>query len=298
MFVGAQNRQISGTVANPEGQPIVGATVVVDGTSAGTTTGSNGKFTLTAPADATLTVLFLGYETQSVPVGGKTWLDIEAQREDSQSIDDVIVVAYGTNPRKSAFTGSASVIKTDDIAKRQVSNVTNALSGVTSGVQVTSTNGQPGTDATVRIRGIGSFSASNKPLYVVDGVALRRTDFVDQHRRHRIADRLEGRRRFGHLRRPRSQRRHPHHHQARQEQRSGHHRRRQVGFQLARRASVRRHHRPGPVHGLVGQSMSTYAQLLRGFTPEQAAQYIEKNVYTNSAGGVGYRVFDYPEGGR
>ncbi|MDE5691571.1 MAG: carboxypeptidase-like regulatory domain-containing protein [Alistipes sp.] len=92
MFVGAQNRQISGTVTNSEGQPIVGATVLVDGTSVGTTTGSNGKYTVAAPADGTLTVSFIGYQAQQVAVAGKTVLDVTLA-EDTQAIDDVIVVA-------------------------------------------------------------------------------------------------------------------------------------------------------------------------------------------------------------
>ena len=294
LFVGAQNRQISGTVANPDGQPIVGATVVVDGTSAGTTTGSNGKFTLTAPADATLTVSFLGYETQSVPVGGKTWLDIEL-KEDSQSIDDVIVVAYGTT-KKEAFTGSASVIKTDDIAKRQVSNVTNALSGVTSGVQVTSTNGQPGTDATVRIRGIGSFSASNKPLYVVDGVpydgqisSINTADIESLTvLKDAAASAIYGARGANGVILITTKRGKSSEAVITVDAKWGSNSRAVPQYDVITD--------PGQYMELVGQSMSTYAQLLRGFTPEQAAQYIEKNVYTNSAGGVGYRVFDYPEG--
>ena len=169
MFVGAQNRQISGTVANPDGQPIVGATVVVDGTSAGTTTGSNGKFTLTAPADATLTVSFIGYQSQQIPVAGKTSLDV-VLAEDTQAIDDVIVVAYGT-AKKESFTGSAAVIKSENLEKRVVSNVSKALEGQVAGVQTTSGTGQPGSSATVSIRGFGSINASSQPLYVVDGVA-------------------------------------------------------------------------------------------------------------------------------
>ncbi len=169
MFVGAQNRQISGTVANPEGQPIVGATVVVDGTSAGTTTGSNGKFTVTAPADATLTVSFIGYQSQQIPVAGKTSLDV-VLAEDTQAIDDVIVVAYGT-AKKESFTGSAAVIKSENLEKRVVSNVSKALEGQVAGVQTTSGTGQPGSSATVSIRGFGSINASSQPLYVVDGVA-------------------------------------------------------------------------------------------------------------------------------
>ncbi len=294
LFVGAQNRQISGTVANPEGQPIVGATVVVDGTSAGTTTGSNGKFTLTAPADATLTVSFIGYQSQQIPVAGKTWLDIEL-KEDSQSIDDVIVVAYGTT-KKEAFTGSASVIKTDDIAKRQVSNVTNALSGVTSGVQVTSTNGQPGTDATVRIRGIGSFSASNKPLYVVDGVpydgqisSINTADIESLTvLKDAAASAIYGARGANGVILITTKRGKSSEAVITVDAKWGSNSRAVPQYDVITDL--------GQYMELVGQSMSTYAQLLRGFTPEQAAQYIEKNVYTNSAGGVGYRVFDYPEG--
>ena len=90
-------------------------------------------------------------------------------KPDSELLDEVMVVAYGT-AKKSAFTGSASVVKADKLEKRQVSNVTNALSGTVAGVQTTSSNGQPGTSATVRIRGIGSMAASNSPLYVVDGI--------------------------------------------------------------------------------------------------------------------------------
>lgn len=294
LFVGAQNRQISGTVANPEGQPIVGATVVVDGTSAGTTTGSNGKFTVAAPADATLTVSFIGYQSQQIPVAGKTWLDIEL-KEDSQSIDDVIVVAYGTT-KKEAFTGSASVIKTDDIAKRQVSNVTNALSGVTSGVQVTSTNGQPGTDATVRIRGIGSFSASNKPLYVVDGVpydgqisSINTADIESLTvLKDAAASAIYGARGANGVILITTKRGKSSEAVITVDAKWGSNSRAVPQYDVITD--------PGQYMELVGQSMSTYAQLLRGFTPEQAAQYIEKNVYTNSAGGVGYRVFDYPEG--
>ncbi|MBO4984924.1 MAG: SusC/RagA family TonB-linked outer membrane protein [Bacteroides sp.] len=90
-------------------------------------------------------------------------------KSDTEMLEEVMVVAYGT-AKKSAFTGSASVMKSETLEKRQVSNLTNALSGAVSGVQTTSSNGQPGTSATVRIRGIGSMSASNAPLYVVDGI--------------------------------------------------------------------------------------------------------------------------------
>ena len=90
-------------------------------------------------------------------------------KSDAEVLDEVMVVAYGT-AKKSTFTGSAATIKNDKIASRQTSNITNALTGQVAGVQTTSNTGQPGKDAEVRIRGIGSISASNRPLYVVDGV--------------------------------------------------------------------------------------------------------------------------------
>ena len=104
--------------------------------------------------------------TQEVPV--KANLNV-VLKSDTEQLEEVMVVAYGT-AKKSAFTGSAATIKNEKIATRQTSNVTNALTGQVAGVQTTSNNGQPGKDAEVRIRGIGSISASNKPLYVVDGV--------------------------------------------------------------------------------------------------------------------------------
>ena len=163
-----QQRQISGTVTSADGTPIAGATVMVDGTLNGATTEANGQFSVTAPADGTLSVSFIGYETKSVAIAGKTNLTI-ALNEDTQAIEDVIVVAYGT-AKKEAFTGSASVVKSTDIAKRQVTNVTNALSGQVAGVQAISSNGQPGATSTIKVRGFGSMVAYSDPLYIVDGV--------------------------------------------------------------------------------------------------------------------------------
>ena len=111
-------------------------------------------------------ISFIGYETQLVKVQPVMKVALQAS---THELDEVMVVAFGT-AKKSQFTGSASTIKADKIAVRQTSNVTNALSGQVAGVQITSSNGEPGSKATVRIRGIGSMSASNDPLYVVDGV--------------------------------------------------------------------------------------------------------------------------------
>ncbi len=169
----AQNKQVTGTVSDANGNAIAGATVMVDGTSQGTTTGSDGQFAISAPANATLTISFIGFQPAKIAVAGKSSLKVTLH-EDTQAIDDVIVVAYGT-AKKEAFTGSASVVKSENIAKRQVTNVSNALTGQVAGVQVTSSNGQPGASSTIKIRGFGSMAAYSDPLYIVDGVPFSGT---------------------------------------------------------------------------------------------------------------------------
>lgn len=164
----AQNTQISGTVTGTDGMPVAGATVVVEGTTLGTTTGADGKFVLAAPAKSTLSISFIGYRPAQVDVDGKTVVEVVLD-EDTHSIDDVIVVAYGTTT-KEAFTGSASVVKTEDLAKRQTGNVLNALTGVVPGLQMKGASGQPGTDSGfTSIRGFSSLNAERSPLIIVDG---------------------------------------------------------------------------------------------------------------------------------
>ena len=164
----AQNKQVSGVVTSTSGDPIVGATVIVERTNDGATTGVNGQFTVNASVNDNLVVSFIGYETNITKVGNRTSVSIELA-EDTQSIDDVIVVAFGT-AKKEAFTGSASVVKSTEIAQSQTSNVAQALAGRVAGVQMANSSGQPGSAPTIQIRGIGSISASNDPLYVVDGM--------------------------------------------------------------------------------------------------------------------------------
>ena len=164
----AQNRQISGVVTDNDGQPISGATVLIEGTSVGTTTNINGEFSLSAPADGTLSVSFIGYETMQEAIAGKTWISFSL-KEDTHAIDDVIVVAYGT-AKKESFTGSVAVVKSEELEHRKVANVTKAIDGLAPGVQATSGSGQPGSGSTIVIRGFGSINASSTPLYVVDGI--------------------------------------------------------------------------------------------------------------------------------
>ena len=114
---------------------------MVDGTSIGTTTNAAGQYSLSAPADGTLSVTFIGYVGQQLPIAGKSRIDV-TMHEDTQAIDDVIVVAFGTS-KKEAFTGSATVIKADDIAKSQQSNVAQSLAGKVAGVQISNESGKP-----------------------------------------------------------------------------------------------------------------------------------------------------------
>lgn len=165
----AQNRTISGRVTDAAtGQPLPGVGVAVKGTTVGTYTGVEGDFTVSVNADdATLVISYLDYVRQEISTTGRTTINVQLQ-EDSKALAEVIVVAYGTADQKS-FTGSASAIKSEAIEKLQVNDVTKALGGLTPGVQVVQTSGQPGQTGQVRIRGIGSLASSSTPLYVVDG---------------------------------------------------------------------------------------------------------------------------------
>ena len=167
-LVHAQSRAITGKVISADdGEPVVGASVMVKGTTTATSTNANGLFTLSVPQSGqTFVVSFVGMQRLELPISNNLVIKLE---KSSSNLAEVMVVAYGT-AKKSSFTGAASTIKAADLATRQVSNVTNALAGKMPGVQIVSSNGQPGSAATVRIRGIGSMSASNAPLYIVDGV--------------------------------------------------------------------------------------------------------------------------------
>ena len=164
----AQEREITGSVKDHAGAGIVGATIVVEGTTRGTTSGADGVFSIEAAPDNVLVVSFMGYQSHTIRVGSQTRIDV-VLKEDTQAIDDVIVVAFGT-AKKEAFTGSAAVIKSDDITKSQQSNVAQTLAGKVAGVQIANTSGQPGESPSIRIRGFSSLNAGNDPLWIVDGM--------------------------------------------------------------------------------------------------------------------------------
>ena len=174
LFVGiglvtAQTQKVTGVVISEEdGQPVIGASVLVKGTQLGTITDVDGKFELpNVPSSAkTLVVSYIGMQTQEVEIQSSVRV---VMRSNAEVLDEVMVVAYGT-AKKSSFTGSASTIKSEKIAERPVANVTKALDGMVAGVQTTSGSGQPGSSSSVVVRGYGSINASQSPLYVVDGI--------------------------------------------------------------------------------------------------------------------------------
>ena len=164
----AQNKQVTGTVTGPDGSPVVGATVVVEGTTLGTSTDLQGKYILAAPANGTLVFSFIGYEDTVIAINGKTTVDAHL-KEASKAIEDVIVIAFG-EAKKEAFTGSAKVVSAEDLSKVQTSNVATALSGKVAGVQMTTSTGDLGASPSIRVRGFGSINAGQEPLWIVDGM--------------------------------------------------------------------------------------------------------------------------------
>jgi TonB-linked SusC/RagA family outer membrane protein len=171
-MLSAQNIQVKGTVVDKTtGETLPGVTVQIKDTSVGTVTDSEGNYSLQVPGrDAVLSFSFIGYTPQEITVGDKTTIDVSLE-ESLQKIDDVIVVAYGT-ASKVSFTGSAVAVQSEQIERVPVTSFEKALAGSVAGVTVSETSGQPGSGSEIRIRGRGSFSASNSPLYVIDGVPM------------------------------------------------------------------------------------------------------------------------------
>lgn len=171
----AQNIQIKGTVVSgTDNEPLPGVNVVVKGnTSTGTITDFNGTFTLSAPADAILSISYIGFKSQGIAVKGHKDIKIVLQ-EDSETLDEVVVVGYGVQ-KKSVVTASIAKVSADDLASTAPVRMDNALKGLASGVTVTSSSGQPGAAAQIRVRGVGTIRTENgaaDPLYIVDGMPL------------------------------------------------------------------------------------------------------------------------------
>ena len=171
---GAQKQKVTGTVTDESGDPLIGVTVVENGANVGAITDLDGKFTLDAPANATLTFSYVGYLTQNVKLGGSSNVNV-VLKEDNALLDEVVVVGYGIQ-RKSDVTGALTRVNEEQLNSRPVSNAFEALQGKAAGVDIT-TSERPGTVGSILIRGSRSINASNSPLYVVDGIPV--SDGID-----------------------------------------------------------------------------------------------------------------------
>jgi len=167
---------VKGTVNDENGEPVIGATVKVKETQKGTITDFDGNYSIEAASNATLVFSYVGYVTLEVKVGGKSTLDI-TMKEDNTTLNDVVVIGYGTMKKK-LVTGATVQVKGDDIAKLNTTNALEAMQSSTPGVQITSASSQPGKGYKVYIRGMGTIGDS-QPLYVIDGVAGGNLDGIN-----------------------------------------------------------------------------------------------------------------------
>ena len=165
-----QQKKISGVVKDKDGVPVIGANILVKGTTNGTITDMDGRFSLDIPNNAILQVSYIGYKTQEIVVGNQTSLNIRL-REDTEALDEVVVVAYGTQKARSV-TGAVSRLKEEEMADIPVANISYKMQGKFSGVQITQANGEPNAGMAIRIRGAASVNGGNSPLIVVDGFPI------------------------------------------------------------------------------------------------------------------------------
>lgn len=162
-----QSRKITGIVTDEKNEPIIGANVVVKGSTTGNITDMDGRFTLEISDKDLLVVSYIGFITKDVPVGKQSSIKIQLS-EDTQKIEEVVVIGYGS-VKKSDLTGSVSSIKTAELQQTPMTSIDQGLVGRASGVQVTQTSGMPGAVASIRVRGSSSLQGGNEPLYVIDG---------------------------------------------------------------------------------------------------------------------------------
>lgn len=174
----AQGKSISGTVLDNTGLSVIGASVQVEGTTNGTITDLDGKFALSnVPDDATLVISFVGYQTLHVPVKGQTTFNVTLQ-EDTEMLDEVVVVGYGTM-KKSDLTGSVGSVSSEKLVGRGTTRVEDALQGAIPGVNITQSNSRAGGGFDIQIRGQASINKQASPLYVIDGVVCSSMDFLN-----------------------------------------------------------------------------------------------------------------------
>jgi TonB-linked SusC/RagA family outer membrane protein len=167
-----QTIKVSGQIVDQDGQPLIGATVKVKNSKSGVVTDFDGNFSIDAPANGVLVVSYVGYKDREIAIRGRAALEPIQLSSDDNMLEQVVVVGYGTQ-KKADLTGSVSVVNTEELKRVSNSNISTMLEGKVAGVQITS-DGQPGADPAVRIRGIGSFG-DTAPLYVIDGVPMGTT---------------------------------------------------------------------------------------------------------------------------
>lgn len=168
---------IKGSVKDSSGEPIVGATVRADGSKTGTITNIDGEFTINASAQSTLSISFIGYQTQTVALKGRTQVEVTLREQDA-TLNDVVVIGYGVQ-KKSDLTGSIASVNSDDIKGLATSDAAAALQGKASGVQVITNSGAPGQGAQIRLRGYSSNSGNLGPLLIVDGLQVDNIQYLD-----------------------------------------------------------------------------------------------------------------------
>ncbi|WP_242203518.1 SusC/RagA family TonB-linked outer membrane protein [Aestuariivivens insulae] len=169
-----QSKAVSGTVTDQNGQPLPGAQILVKGTQRGATTDFDGKYTIDVQNRETLVFSFIGFKTVELAVGSKSVLNVQLE-EDTQQLNEVVVIGYGEVRRKD-LTGALGSMEVDEVVKAPVASLEEAMAGRISGLQVTSSQGRPGASSSIVIRGAGSLTQSSAPLYVVDGFPLEDFD--------------------------------------------------------------------------------------------------------------------------
>lgn len=172
----AQERRVTGVVIDPAGTGIPGATILIKGTQIGANTDADGRFAVNARSEKDVLVIsFVGYKTQEFAIGSRTVVEVKME-DDVAALEEVVVTGYTTDKRRET-SGSVALVKSKDLTAVPSGNVEQQLQGRVAGVTVI-TNGQPGTNSQIRVRGFGSFEA-NEPLYIVDGVPVGSTDFLN-----------------------------------------------------------------------------------------------------------------------
>jgi iron complex outermembrane receptor protein len=166
----AQEKQITGTITDAGGTPLPGVSIQIKGTTQGSITDFDGKYTITVPDEATLVYSYVGFQTEQIPVTDQTEIDI-VLKEDIMELDEIVVTGYGVT-KKSDLTGSMSSLKEEDFNSGNVTTPEQLMQGRISGVQITSNSGEPGSGMNVQIRGANSIRSNTMPLYVIDGVPL------------------------------------------------------------------------------------------------------------------------------